>query len=132
MKKTLLVLVIGALVAVALFADGVYTGSDYVRMGKLGSINGTLAEEGGEWYLETAQVTYEVHLGNYEVLYPDGLGLEAGAQATVQGFIYEDQVSAVSVTTAAGTWKFRSVEGTPLWAGRGQGQNARYPNEYHD
>lgn len=103
------------------------SGSDYVRLGKPGTVTGTLFEEDGEWYLTAGERIYEVHLGNYTVLYPDGLNLQTGEQAVIHGFIYQNNIAVISVETRGKTWTFRNEDGSPRWAGRGNGRNANQP-----
>jgi hypothetical protein len=109
----------------SIFASSALRGSDYVRLGVSGSVTGTLKESDGEWFLTTKEAReYAVHLGNYEVLYPEGIALYTGSQASVKGFMYENEISAVSVSSDGNTWKFRNADGRPLWSGEGNRQNA--------
>ncbi len=99
------------------------TGREIADMGKSISVSGILSEEDGEWYIAQGAVTYAIHLGNYEIIYPDGLGLKAGSRADVQGFVSETDVTVLSIKVGAKEYVLRSKDGTPLWAGRGQGKN---------
>lgn len=100
-------------------------GSDFVRLGHLGIVSGTLSEEGGEWYLATGDSEYALHLGNYRVVYPKGITLNEGSEAVVRGFVLDDDISAVTVATEANRYSFRTAEGIPLWAGQGAMQNQK-------
>lgn len=106
-------------------------GSDYVRLGNQGAVSGTLKEADGEWFLATGDAKeYALHLGNYEVMYPEGISLREGEQASVKGFVYGQDISAITVASAGKTWEFRSNDGRPLWSGDGNRQNANaYTNE---
>jgi len=105
----------------ALFAGSEVLGRDIVDRGTRIEVEGSLVYEDGEWALKTASETYDVHLGNYSVLYPEGLGLKDGEKATVKGFVVGDDISAVSLTAGEKTYAFRGEDGRPLWAGNGNG-----------
>ena len=141
-KKNLsMVAILLVAVSVGVFASSTsdLKGSDFVRLGKLGIVSGTLSEEGGEWYLTSEKNEYALHLGNYEVIYPKGIDLKEGSGAVVRGFVLEDDISAVTLATDDARYSLRTAEGFPLWAGQGarqnqqsfrnekSGQNARQP-----
>jgi len=120
-----MVAILLVMVSVGVFAatDSDLNGSDFVRLGQLGIVSGTLSEEDGEWYLTTTDSEYALHLGNYEVIYPEGIDLEEGSEAIVRGFVLDSDISAVTVGTHDGSYTFRTLEGLPLWAGQGERQN---------
>jgi len=98
-------------------------GSDFVRLGQLGIVSGTLSEEDGEWYLTTTDKEYALHLGNYEVIYPEGIDLEEGSGAVVRGFVLDSDISAITVATGEDKYSLRTIAGVPLWSGQGERQN---------
>lgn len=98
-------------------------GRDLVEKGKLITLKGVLTERSGEWYLQTSEGLYAVHLGNYPALYPRGLPIKSNEPAEVHGFAVSNNVAVVWVKTQRDTCKFRSPDGTPLWSGEGQGRN---------
>jgi rubrerythrin len=112
-----------AFATVPLAADTLY-GRDIVDSGSKVTISGTLVEEAGEWSLKTAEKTYAIHLGNYAVIYPKGLGLREGDQAAVRGFLTGQDISAIEVVSRGSTYEFRTEDGTPLWSGRGNRRNS--------
>ncbi len=120
-----MVAILLVMVSVGVFAssNSDLNGSDFVRLGQLGIVSGTLAEEDGEWYLTTTDNEYALHLGNYEVIYPRGIDLEEGSEAVVRGFVLDTDISAVTVATGENRYSFRTVAGLPLWAGQGERQN---------
>jgi len=120
-----MVAILLVMVSVGVFAssNSDLKGSDYVRLGQLGIVSGTLSEEDGEWYLTTGDSEYALHLGNYQVVYPKGINLNEGSEAVVRGFVLDSDISAVTVATEEGRYSFRSAEGIPLWAGQGAMQN---------
>jgi len=128
MKRRFILVLCFLAAAAGVFASEALAGRDYVRLGKLGSVTGTLRQEAGEWYLRTPNLEYAIHLGNYGIVYPEGISLESGSSAEVKGFIYENHVSAVSVTSDGKTWNFRDQDGRPAWAGGGRGRNEYAPN----
>ncbi|WP_320130113.1 hypothetical protein [uncultured Sphaerochaeta sp.] len=128
MNKRLLALVVLVLLASGLFASTELKGSDYVRLGKTGTLVGTLSLSDGEWFLTTFDSQkYSLHLGNYEIIYPKGIELSSGAQAKVTGFLYENDFSVIAVDSNGKSWQFRNIDGRPLWSGQGNRQNAKEP-----
>lgn len=124
MKRFAIVTLLVAFSAAAtVWASGSLSGRDIVDAGSKVTLSGILAEEDGEWSLKTEDKTYAVHLGNYGVLYPEGLGLKAGEQASVSGFLAGDELSAISLASHGAAFTFRKDDGTPLWAGKGNNRN---------
>jgi len=103
--------------------DNSLSGREIVDQGKGISLSGTLSEKEDEWYLTQGGKEYALHFGNYEVLYPKGMGLKAGLKVDVQGFAVGTDVSVTTLKLAGQEFALRSADGTPLWAGRGQGRN---------
>ena len=122
-----MVAILLVMVSVGVFAssNSDLNGSDFVRLGHLGIVSGTLSEEGGEWYLSTGDSEYALHLGNYQVVYPKGITLNEGSEAVVRGFVLDSDISAVTVATAEDKYSFRTAEGIPLWSGQGERQNQK-------
>jgi rubrerythrin len=123
MRLATIILAAASIAAAPLAADTLY-GRDIVDTGTKVTLSGILFKEAGEWSLKTADKTYAVHLGNYGVIYPKGIGLRAGDQATVRGFLTGLDLSAVSLASGGATYEFRAEDGTPLWSGRGNRRNA--------
>jgi len=100
-------------------------GSDIVNSGKLETLRGKLSYDGSEWSLETtAKKLYDLHLGNYSVLYPEGLDLKEGQEAEVEGFVLNSDIAVTSITSGGSTFTLRDSEtGRPLWAGQGRNTN---------
>jgi hypothetical protein len=125
-KKTLVIGLCLVFVTGSIFASSILRGSDYVRLGKQSSLNGILTQADGEWYLTTdGKEEYSLHLGNYEVMYPNGISLTSGQEAFVKGFVYDQDISAITVVSEGKSWEFRSIEGRPLWSGSGNRQNEK-------
>ncbi len=98
------------------------TGSDFVQLGELQSLKGELLTQYGEWFLESPDKIYELHLGNHEHREAINIDLQAGKKAEVKGFLYEDDIAVVTMTIDNQDYAFRTEEGTPLWAGSGYGR----------
>ena len=120
-----MVAILLVVVSVGVFAssNSNLKGRDFVRLGQLGILSGTLSEEDGEWYLTTTGSEYALHLGNYQVIYPKGIALNEGSRAVVRGFVLDSDISAVTLATDEKRYSFRTAEGIPLWAGKGEIQN---------
>ena len=97
------------------------TGRDIADAGTLRTLSGKLASDGTEWYLDSAEGRYLLHLGNTSYVEQTGLALEAGEPAVVKGIVDADEVSVISVDIDGKTFTFRSEDGRPLWAGGGRG-----------
>jgi hypothetical protein len=97
------------------------TGRDVGDAGTLRTLSGTLASDDTEWYLDSADGRFLLHLGNTSYVEQTGLVLEAGETAVVKGIVDADEVSVVSLEIDGKTFAFRSEDGRPLWAGGGRG-----------
>jgi len=97
------------------------TGRDVADAGTLRTLSGTLASDDTEWYLDSADGRFLLHLGNTAYVEQTGLVLEAGETAVVRGIVDADEVSVVSLEIDGRTFAFRSEDGRPLWAGGGRG-----------
>ncbi|MDY0288214.1 MAG: hypothetical protein RBR15_05270 [Sphaerochaeta sp.] len=115
----LLVVTVGAFAS----SNSDLKGRDFVRLGTLGIVSGTLSEDGGEWYLTSPTGEYALHLGKYEVIYPKGINLKEGSAAVVRGFVLDSDISAVTVDSANAKYSLRTVAGVPLWSGQGMREN---------
>lgn len=102
-------------------------GRDFVTMGELETVTGTLSRERGEWFLAAGGVLHELHLGDHDHRAATGIRLEAGKQAEVTGFAYRQQgsdivdIAVCSITLDGQEYQFRTEDGTPLWRGSGGG-----------
>ena len=125
MKRISIIVLAVMLVGVSgIFAsDSGITGREVVAMGTLQTMEGTLVEEDDEWYLQTGEILYAVHLGNYDFLDTLEMDLNEGERVTLQGFVQGEDIAAVNITTGGKTYLVRSENGMPLWAGNGQGRN---------
>lgn len=101
------------------------TGRDFVALGELHWIEGLLFTEDDEWFLRDDDEVYEVHLGDHTYREELGLHLEEGKEASIYGFLYEDDMAVVSLTTDGETYYFRTEQGTPLWGAFGGGEEGR-------
>lgn len=124
-RKISMVAVLLVVVSLGVFAssDSELKGRDFVRLGNLGIVSGTLTEENDEWYLNTTDNEYALHLGNYEIIYPKGIHLEEGSAVVVRGFVLDSDISAVTLATDNSRFSFRTDAGVPLWAGQGAREN---------
>ncbi len=120
MRRITMIGILAALAASAtLFAAEPVLGRNLVDRGTWIEVEGSLVDQDGEWALKAKDKTYDLHLGNYPVLYPEGLSLKEGDKAKVTGYAVGEDISAVSLTVGSKTYAFREKDGTPLWAGRG-------------
>jgi len=101
-------------------------GRDIANMGNIIIVDGILSFEEGELYLTTYDnIKYNVHLG--PEFYSNEIGFKRdnmhGQSATVKGFYYEFDISAIQIDVGDMSYLFRTEDGLPLWRGRGGGQN---------
>ena len=124
--KTTRVLVLSILLigsaAAGVFAAG-QVGREVVAQGTVGTVTGTLVYQDSEWFIDTEDGLFLVHLGNHDFVDGTGMELSEGDEATVYGFIAGQDISAVNVTIGSGVFSFRSEDGFPLWAGSGRMRN---------
>jgi hypothetical protein len=98
-------------------------GRDFVSMGTLGALSGVLFEENDEWYLKSNNSTYALHIGNHSYRKETGIDLKADKRIDVTGFIYKNDVSVCTIKIDGKEYRFRNDDGSPKWAGRGNGRN---------
>ncbi|NLM00990.1 MAG: hypothetical protein GX220_06000 [Treponema sp.] len=118
-----------AFLGAGLFAHDV-TGSDIVDLGKFQTVSGILKSVDGEWMLETAgKKVYDIHLGNYETVFPQGLGLQEGKEATVTGYALNDDIAVCQIKTGGSAYTLRDeTTGRPVWAEKGNRKNQKTEN----
>lgn len=94
-------------------------GRDYVRLGKPGTVSGTLVQVGDEWGLKVTGNTYEIHMGPSDFRASQGFVLKDGAEAAVTGFIYGNNISVTVMETAGQKIVLRDETGRAAWSGSG-------------
>ena len=115
------ILLIGSAAAGAFAADLV--GREVVDQGIIGTVAGTLVYQDSEWFIDTEDGLFLVHLGNHDFVDGTGMELSEGDEATVYGFIAGQDIAAVNVTLGSEVYALRSEDGFPLWAGSGGMRN---------
>ena len=140
MKRISIIVLAVMLVGVSgIFAsDSGITGREVVAMGTLQTMEGTLVEEDDEWYLQTGEILYAVHLGNYDFLDTLEMDLNEGDRVTLKGFFYGEDIAAVNIMTGDNSYDLRREDGKPLWASSvlagvyGSGENGQGDSESSD
>ena len=131
-KKTLFIL-ISILMATAVFAsDSELTGREIASKGSIRILEGTFEIEDSEWYLRTEDQFYIVHKGPDWYTEEIGFLPPEGKQVLVEGFVLGDVISPCTITSKNTLYAFRSQEGYPLWGGRGNRSNERYPDNHEE
>jgi hypothetical protein len=123
-KVLWLVLIISAFTFSAGFSETL-KGRDYVSLGEMAALKGTLIEEGNEWSLRSEHGVYELHLGPSDYRDDQGIVFKDGADATVSGFVHEKHVAVRVIETAGKSVTFRDEVGRPVWAGTRFSKGAR-------
>ncbi|MFC1820013.1 DUF4405 domain-containing protein [Thermodesulfobacteriota bacterium] len=108
--------------------SGNLKGRDYVRLGKITTLTGTLAKKGDEWEIKTGDTSYEIHLGPSEYMASQGITLTEGANVTLAGFIYGTHVAVTKLEIGGKTITLRDETGRPAWAGSRFGRGTRSGN----
>ena len=120
MKKisivVMLVFIISALTFSASLAETL-KGRDFVRLGKIATLKGTLIEEGHEWSLRHENGVYDLHMGPGDYRDDKGIVLKDGENATVSGFVHEKDVAVTVIETGGKSVTLRDKTGRPAWAG---------------
>ena len=121
MKKTLVMITFVLFLSISVFSLSclaqTLSGQDFVRLGKMTTLTGTLVQEGEEWMLKVGDTIYEIHLGPSEYMKQKGLVLKSGEEAKVRGFVYETNVAVVSIETSGKSIILRDEKGSPAWGG---------------
>jgi hypothetical protein len=92
-------------------------GRDYVRLGKIEIVMGSLVQRGDEWELKAGDVYYAIHMGPSDYRNAKGLVLTDGADAVVTGFVYGSDLSVTMIETGSQSIMLRDEIGRPAWAG---------------
>ena len=100
-------------------------GRDYVRLGRLGTLTGTLIRQEEEWGLKVGDTVYMIHMGPVEFRDTRGVVLKEGKKTTVNGFIYHTDISVVTMEVDGKTIRLRDESGRPAWAGSPFGLKGR-------
>ena len=88
------------------------------------TVSGTLLYKDSEWYLQSGDNVYDLHLGLYGHDENMTGTMNAGESAKVEGFMLENHIAPVSIVSGGETYNFRDKSGNPLWAGKGVRRNA--------
>ena len=119
--------------ATAVFAsDSELTGGEIASKGLVCTLEGTFEIEDSEWYLRTENQFYIVHKGPDWYTEEIGFLPPEGKQVVVEGFVLEDVISPCTISIKGTQYAFRSLEGYPLWGGRGNRSNERYPDDNNE
>ncbi len=92
-------------------------GREVARYGEERILEGTLHYIGGEWYLESGGIRYEMHMGPAGHDSPDLF--DEGSSASVRGFFYRDHIAPILIDSTTGQVRFWDEGRFPIWAGRG-------------
>lgn len=95
-------------------------GRDYVRLGQMDILTGTLVQKDNEWGLKVGDKVWDIHLGPVEYRDDKGLVLMNGEKATIKGFVYQNHVTVSSIETGGKSMTLRDQTGRPTWAGQGR------------
>jgi hypothetical protein len=106
-------------------ASGKLKGRDFVQLGKVATLTGTLEQHGDEWGLKVGTASYEIHLGPADYRTNQGLVLNNEDQATVKGFVYGTDVAVMEIETGGKKITLRDETGRPAWAGSTFSMTAR-------
>ncbi len=96
---------------------------DVSERGAIQTLEGTLAYDDSEWYLETEGDRYALDLGDHDFLESNGIALREGSRAEVRGFVDGDEIAPVSVDSDGNRYTLRGEDGPPPWAGKGDMRN---------
>jgi hypothetical protein len=116
--KFFLVFAIILLVTVSIFAS--MTGRDVAGKGEVSDVSGFLSTESNEWYLNSSGKKMIIHLGPEFYRDEIGLKLEENKNIEITGFVYEDEITPITVKFDGKEYSFRDQYGRPAWAGNGR------------
>ncbi|MFC1534276.1 hypothetical protein ACFL7M_13020 [Thermodesulfobacteriota bacterium] len=92
-------------------------GRDFVRLGKMTPLSGTLVQKGDEWGLKVGNTEYDIHMGPIGYRASKGISLKDGTEAKITGFVYGTDVSVATMETGGSSIVLRNEIGRPAWAG---------------
>lgn len=120
MTKKILFILVGLLITAGIFAsDHELTGREVAAKGSICTLEGAFEMEDGEWYLRIKDQTYAVHKGPDWYTEEIGFLPPEGKQVVIEGFVLDHVISPCTITIENTRYAFRSLEGQPLWSGRG-------------
>ena len=96
-------------------------GSTIVAEGLPITVEGALKQDGHEWQLISNNGIHNIHLGPEHYRESQGVELAEGLQAVVTGFSIGEDIAVGSLNISGTTYIFRGEDGSPAWAGGGQG-----------
>jgi hypothetical protein len=128
--KIILVFVVILLVTISVFAD--MKGKDVAEKGQVSDVSGVLSTENNEWYLNSSDKKMIIHLGPEFYRDEIGLKLEENKKIEINGFVYQDEVTPITIKFDGKEYMFRDQYGRPGWAGRGNRDGNYRQNESHD
>lgn len=124
MKKIIFILILLLLTAGTLYAgEEDLSGKDFVEMGELQLLSGTLLYQDDEWYLNSEGDIYEIHLGDHSYRENIDFNFKDNEEAVVCGFKYNNDIAVVFMAKKENSCQLRTIEGKPLWAGQGKANN---------
>lgn len=129
MKRTFLLIGILLLLFVSsalIFAE--LKGRDLTTKGEIKTLTGVVKIENSEWYLLSENNKYLVHKGPEFYLEEIGLKINENNNITINGYVFNNEITPIRVTLDMIDYSFRDNSGRPLWAGRGQGRNRNRNN----
>lgn len=127
MKKAFLLIGILVLLFVSstsIFAD--LRGRDLTTKGEIKTFTGVVKIENSEWYLLSGNNKYLVHKGPEFYLEEIGIIINENDTISVNGYVVNNEITPIKITSNQKDYSFRDNSGRPLWAGRGQGRNRNY------
>ena len=94
------------------------SGRDFVALGEIGIVFGSLLTMDGEWFVQTADELYEIHLGDHDHRERTGIALEVGKEVVACGYLYDDDIAVVALSYADNTLNCPHTTGEIVAVGR--------------
>lgn len=129
-SKIILIFTFILLASISVFSY--MNGKDVIDKGNVSELTGVLTNDGSEWYLESSSKKMLIHLGPEFYRDEMGLKLEENKSIDITGYVYEDEITPISVKYDGKEYIFRDNDGRPLWAGKGRGNGNYRDNERNE
>lgn len=125
MKKTLLLFVIltGLVFSLSAESHGSLSGREIVQQGEIINLSGVMSEIDNEWFIDSDNLRYAVHLGNEDYVESLNMNLKTGDKAEIYGFQAGTDIAVCRITFSSDEYMLRDSDGTPAWSGKGRGRN---------
>ncbi len=126
-RKGIILLSILVITSLSVFAEDL-TGSDIAERGQIIDLEGELIKIDEELFIKSNGVLYQLHMGPEFYSLEIGFNKENTKQAIVEGYIIGSDIAPIKIDIEHHSYKFRDINGRPMWSGRGNSRRNKSTN----